>query len=270
MRLKERLSNDMYACGRLGLPRQIVLDGATYRLIKTFKHDFFAATGLYQKDADDIGDKIVVKLNRLAPFLGIPLAWLGRWLTRRETRLLAQLADLPNVPQNVKRFGNNGFAYRYIEGASLDEKPALPDDFFDQLENLLGQLHQRGVCYIDLNKRGNILLGADGKPHLIDFQISARIAAGWLGWLRRFLQRHDRYHLLKHKIRLRPDLVSDEQRKRYFQRTPAIWLHRYATKPLRNLRRWCLGQLYRRGILHPPADGDRTPENDPSRFVKRK
>lgn len=271
MRLKERLAHDMYACGQLGLPQDIFIAGQSYHLVKTFKHDFFAATGLYAPIDDKAsGDKIVLKLNRLTPFLGIPLAWLGRWLTRRETRLLEQLADIPNIPQHVRRFGCNGFVYRYIDGVSLDTKPTVPDTFFDRLEQLLEILHQRGVCYLDLNKRGNILLGTDGMPYLIDFQIATQITGRWLGWLRTFLQRHDQYHLLKHKVRLRPDLVLPAQRHQYFQRTPAIWLHRYATKPLRNLRRWFLGVLYQRGILHPPADNDRTPENDPTRFLKRK
>ncbi|MCS7271215.1 MAG: hypothetical protein NZ703_09025, partial [Gemmataceae bacterium] len=32
--------------------------------------------------------------------------------------------------------------------------------------------HRRGVAYVDLHKRENIIVGNDGQPYLVDFQIS--------------------------------------------------------------------------------------------------
>ena len=41
-----------------------------------------------------------------------------------------------------------------------------------QLHDLLREIHRRNVAYVDTNKPENILLGDDGRPYLIDFQIS--------------------------------------------------------------------------------------------------
>jgi hypothetical protein len=165
-----RLQNDMFACGSSGLPISIVCNGSAYRLEAVFKHDFFACTGRYI--SHETTERIVLKLSRIQPFCGIPLRWLGHFLRNRELKLLSLLQDIDVVPKELYPFGSNGLIYRYIEGHSLDEKPEIPDQFFNELKHLLKLLHDKNICYMDLNKRGNILLGTDKHPHLIDFQIS--------------------------------------------------------------------------------------------------
>ncbi|MFM8951864.1 MAG: hypothetical protein ACKOOF_02200 [Planctomycetaceae bacterium] len=70
------------------------------------------------------------------------------------------------------------------------------------------------MAHVDLHKRENILVDDDGRPHLIDFQISFalprsnRLAARLCGGLMRLLQRCDDYHLFKHRLRHRPDQIS--------------------------------------------------------------
>ncbi len=250
------------------MPSNAFIEGWHFVLRRTFKHDFFAATGLYASIDDNPPREIVLKISRTQSFFGLPLAWLGRWLKRREVRMLSYLQPLRCVPQWVGDHGQNGFAYRFIPGRSLDEKPDLPDAFFDDLKRLLHSVHKTGVCYVDFNKRGNILLGDDGKPYLIDFQISLRLDRPFWGRLRRMLQREDYYHLLKHKRRLRPDLLTDSERQLSGRPSTAIRLHRLLTVPLRTLRRRLLGVLYRRGVLTPDASLTPTPENDPARFSK--
>jgi hypothetical protein len=268
----KRLKTDLYACGKEGLPKDITLDRRQYRHIRTFKHDFFAATGCYEPIADNPPDSsgrsapVVLKINRTQPFCGIPLAWLGRGLSKREVQILTQLQDLDQVPRLAGSWGPNGFVYQYIEGRSLDERPPIPDGFFEDLETLLNQIHQRHICYIDLNKRGNILVGSDGRPYLIDFQIS-------MAWKRHgrmccLLQREDRYHLLKHKRRLRPDLLSPEQRKDSYRKSTWIRIHRAAAWPFRVLRRGIMRWLYKHGYLQGLIDPDSSPENNPNRFKR--
>jgi len=166
--LRERLSNDLYACGGAGLPQTAFLAGQQWILCHTYKHDFFAATGLY-KSSDEPTVHIVLKISRIQPFFGFPTGWIGRFLKRREYCLLKQLQSLDQVPRLIGEYGRNGFAYQFIEGRTLDEKPELPDNFFNNLKLLLHKIHQQGICYIDFNKRGNILLGADSRPYMIDF-----------------------------------------------------------------------------------------------------
>ena len=269
MMLRKRLENDLYACGRAGLPETVYLAGRQWRRICTFKHDFFAATGMYTvNDPAEQAERMVLKMGRMQPFFGVPLGWLGRFLRNREVRLLRQLKDIDQVPQLLGDFGRQGFAYRFIEGLSLDERPIVPNNFFDSLAVLLEKLHQRGICYIDMNKRGNILLGEDGRPYLIDFQISLVLDRPLCRGLCRYFQHEDHYHLLKHKRRFRPDLMTSEQRKLSRRISWPIRLHRLFTVPLRNLRRRLMAFLYRKGVLLCDGGDPRTPENDPSRYLR--
>lgn len=266
------VKNSLYACGQEGLPKTIFIASRQWTLTRTFKHDFYAATGLYRAVADPAApnsepERIVLKMGRIQPFFGIPIAWLGRYLKHREMRLLDQVQSLGQVPQQVGEYGRNGFAYRYIEGQTLDESPELPDTFFSDLKLLLHQIHTRGICYLDFNKRGNILIGRDKRPYLIDFQISMMLARPCCKWLCRMLQREDYYHLLKHKRRLRPDLLTESERKLSRHRSLLIRIHRFLTVPLRTVRRHLLDLLYRYKYLDYDDSFNPTPENDPARFA---
>lgn len=263
----KRLNNDMYACGRGGLPEVIYCSGLTWGLERTFKHDFFACTGLY--GCRDTGQKCVLKIGRVQSFLGISLAWSGHFLRSRELKILGKLDGIDQVPAVLGTFGRNGLIYEYIEGKSLDEQPALADDFFVLLEGLLDKLHERNVCYMDMNKRGNILVGRDGRPYLIDFQISLFLPGRFWAGLRRHFQKADRYHLLKHKRRLRGDLLTDSEREQSRRHGTLIGLHRAViANPFRKVRRAILRFLYRKRILIPPSQEISTPENDPRRFLR--
>jgi serine/threonine protein kinase len=110
---------------------------------------------------------------------------------------------------------------------------SLPAGFLDELEGLLQAVHERGVAYVDLEKPANILLGDDGRPHLVDFQISLRRPAS----LVRALQAEDRRHLLKHRKRLAPDTLTGAERAAIQQRSLPLRLHRLLTRPYFRLRR---------------------------------
>lgn len=94
----------------------------------------------------------------------------------------------------------------------------LNDTFFPLLQDILKQLHRRDIAYVDLNKAENIIVGDDGNPYLVDFQISFTLPRWWPGnslpmrVLLHILQRSDEYHLMKHFVRIRPDLLPPEQR----------------------------------------------------------
>ena len=260
----KRLRTDMFACGQAELPQEISCNGKSWQLEAIFKHDFFACTGSYISKQNK--DRIVLKISRLQSFLGIPCAWIGRFLRNREANILRQLQDLDQVPQMIKPFGRNGLVYCYIEGKTLDEKPSVPDKFFVQLHSLLETIHQRNIFYMDLNKRGNIILGEDKRPYIIDFQISMHLPAKWYNWLRKALQKEDFYHLLKHKRKLRPDLLSEQEIPFVTQPSFLIRFHRAIAYPFRIIRRSILRQMYRKNILSPDRSSNRSPENDPGRF----
>ena len=248
----DRVAYSMRALGRAGLPREFVVGGTTYRLLRTVKHDFFAATAFY---ADGAGRRVVLKISRTTDFAGVPLAWLGRWLCRREVRFYNRLADLPNVPKVLGTVGPTGFVHEYVAGRPLEKDRPVPDGFFAELQGLLEELHRRGLAYVDTNKPQNILLGDDGRPHLIDFQISwdlrelgDRAVNRW--WLRR-LQNEDLYHVLKHKRRMRPDEMTADEMERATRKSALIRFHRFVTRPYFLLRRRTFKRLRDTGRLLP-------------------
>jgi RIO-like serine/threonine protein kinase len=242
----------MRALGRRDLPETVWAGGSTYRLIRTVKHDFFAATGFYRSDD---GREAVLKLSRTEPFAGFSLAWVGRLLCRRELRFYNRLADVPNVPAVLGRVGSTGFLHEYIAGRPLSRDRPVPDGFFDRLQTLIAELHRRQIAYVDANKPQNILLGDDGDPYLIDFQISwdlIELYNTWLNrwWLRR-LQRADLYHVVKHKKRMRPDEMTEGDWDIVNRRSILIRLHRLVLKPYFKLRRRTFRRLRETGRLLP-------------------
>lgn len=227
------------------LPRTVKCAGGTYELVQVFKHDFFAATGLYSGSEG----LAVLKLGRTNPLLTLPMDWAGRFLARRELRLYEQLREVPGVPRVIGPAGKTGFMHVYVPGHPLGRREQVSDAFFDQLAALLNALHARHIAYVDLNKRENILVGDDGRPYLIDFQISLWLPpigwrAGWpVQWILRRFQDADRYHFLKHKRRLRPDLLTPTERQAAARVGGWIRLHRWLTRPLTELRRRVLRRL---------------------------
>ncbi len=235
----------LYALPAGELPARVACAGLEYELVEAFKHDFFAATGLY-KGAEGLA---VLKLGRASDLWLLPTRWIGRFLGDREAWMYQRLEDLPGVPRFLGRVGRNGLMHAFVPGHPLGRDERVSDAFFDQLAALLSAIHARNVAYVDLNKRQNILVGDDGRPYLIDFQISLFMPVGGsplgrLGrWLLRRFQQADWYHTLKHKRRLRPDLLTDAERARVERLSFWIRLHRALAGPFTRTRRRVLKRL---------------------------
>jgi hypothetical protein len=234
----------LWALGRADLPTRVEIAGHSYAWVRTFKHDFFAATGLY----DGPLGPAVVKFGRRASVLGLPAAWIGRHMVEHETRMLARLAGLHGVPPLLGRLGAHAFAHGFVAGHDLQRNERVNDEFFPRLAALISGMHARGVAYVDLEKRENIIVGDDGRPHLVDFQIAfywpdrsgGRTALA--RWFLSILHAADRYHLLKHWRRLRPDQLSAEI---LAEAGPPPWIvvHRAVFRPLIQVRRRLLEWL---------------------------
>jgi hypothetical protein len=117
------------------------------------------------------GARIICKFNRTEPVFGFPMTWLGRAFAVREAGFLRRLAQL-----------------RYV----------------------LDAIHACDMAYVDLHKRENIIVGRDGGPHLVDFQVSFGAWPHWPGNGRlvhlvvRQLQEMDDCHYRKHYARCLP------------------------------------------------------------------
>jgi serine/threonine protein kinase len=170
-------------------------------------------------------------------------------------RFYRALSDLPNVPPLIGKVGETGFAHAFAPGTPLSKDRPIPDSFFNELHQLMEELHRRNIAYVDTNKPQNILHGEDDHPHLIDFQISYDLVDLWNTpinrWILRRMQREDFYHLLKHKKSLRPDLMSPEEIAQSEKRSWIIKVHRAIATPFRKIRRRTLKRLRDSGQLLP-------------------
>jgi hypothetical protein len=240
------------ALGPDDMPERIELSDGEYRHVRTYKHDFFAATGLYEGPSG----LVILKLGRVVRFLGLPMVWLGRFLARREYEVYRAVDDLPGVPRCRGLWGETGFVHDFMVGHPLQRKEKVDAEFFPRLQELILQMHVRDIAYVDLEKRENILVDEQGRPGLIDFQISWRWPAGQKReGLRRLipdavgryilerLQRADLYHLRKHHRRHRREDLTAEEIAASYRTGILISLHRRFIRPLTLLRRAILKQL---------------------------
>ena len=141
---------------------------------------------------------------------------LARALLRRERRALERLEGLEGVPalEADPRWltaGQEGAApgagrvlvRSFVEGRALHEAEVLALDFFERLEELVGRMHARGVCHNDLHKEQNVVVGDDGWPALVDFQLASVHPSG--GRAFRVRCGDDLRHVAKHRRRYTRD-----------------------------------------------------------------
>jgi hypothetical protein len=218
------------------MPDNIELDGVKWKKLKAFKHDFFAATGLYE---NPVGAKLVLKIFRPYSYYGIPYGLLSRWQAAHEEKIYFRMQDSGHVPKWLGRYGKTGIMHEFIPGRDLNYKLPVSDGFFDQLEKILRTMHSMGMAYLDTNKPDNVLLGDDGKCYLIDFQITwvqPPFPLNILTWpLFHIFKNSDLYHLAKHKRKIFPETMSKEEFER--MRPWYLRLHRIIFTPIRKLRR---------------------------------
>ena len=232
----------LLALGKEPPPASIELGGSRYELERVFKHDFFAYTALYGGSAG----RIVLKIGRKASFFGLPLGWIGRINAWHESAVLSALDDLEIVPRFTGRWGRHGITHEFVEGHELERGERVPDDFFPLLAKGLEEIHRRGFAYVDLEKCENVLVGADGRPWLFDFQIAYRWPFTHGGdvwpvrWIRQRFQAGDRYHLTKLRLRTRPDLFTPEELAAARDKPFLVRLHGGLTRPITLLRRLVL------------------------------
>ncbi len=203
--------------GPRSFPSEIEISHKLYRYERVLKDDFFSINLLYRHSD---GEAYVLKLSDFR-FVG---GWLFRplacFISRHEYKVYQRVADLQGVPALGPRWGWRGYFHRFIEGQTLHEitpQGDLPENFFDELKEVIANVHMRKVLYVDLNKQGNIICSREGQPYLIDFQISLAFPREE-GWRKRLtsrifnrLIREDLYHLYKHKKSFQPEQMTEEE-----------------------------------------------------------
>lgn len=233
------------ALGKAEPPLEITVDGEVCQRVEIYKHDSWAATSLYSGKRG----LVIAKFNRQQRIGLISMRWLGYWLARHEATLLSRLQALHNIPRLLGpvyingRIASHAVARAYIPGHPMRDKEVLPATFFDELQSTLKEVHNRHIAYMDLHKRENIIVGDDGRPYLIDFQVSYLLPSGWwatltpLPWILKLFQKSDDYHCIKHIIRHSTMAPAEAKAKLTTARPLWIKLHRLVAVPIRELRR---------------------------------
>jgi len=224
-------------------PSHALLHGQEFRLDKVLKEDFFSVNVLYKNDQ---GEGQVLKLSDFRFLFGWMFRPLAMLISRREYRTYQRVAGIAGVPSLGPRYGRRGYFHRYIEGKTLFELPksfCFPEDFFERLTATVEKIHKRRVVHLDLQKRGNIILSCDGRPYVIDYQISLHFKRrkGWFGALLdrvfRALTREDIYHLNKHRKRFQRDQMTEEELSRAERSHLNQIFYSYVGTPYRKVKR---------------------------------
>jgi hypothetical protein len=184
------------------------------------------------------GADLVIKDFTPTPFLFRHLA--GRFLVWREWKAYRRLGGVAGIPQCRGRLGGLMLALEFIHARDLEtihhQGLSLPEDFFTRLSALVEQCHRRGVAHCDLKRAPNTLLGADGRPWIVDWGAAICREEFPVFPLHRIYRRFmedDRDAVTKLKLRFRPQCVSPAERERYARRSRPERLIRAARDRLR-------------------------------------
>lgn len=224
-------------------PEQINIGGQDCRFETILKEDFFSVNILYRSGA---GQGHVLKLSDFRFILGALLRPFATLMSRHEYRIFQRVAGIEGIPALGSRYGSRGYFHEYVDGETLaewDRSKPLPDDFFDQLSAIIRQIHVRGIFYADLNKRGNIIVGNDNRPHLIDFQICMHFRQRYSpfgGLSKRIFEkliREDIYHLYKLKRHFQPARLTAGESQLAQRSALGQGFNRFFGNPFRRVKR---------------------------------
>ncbi len=97
---------------------------------------------------------------------------LGKLFINSEYKALLKLKDNPSIAKNIKRISKYTISFDYIEGKALKyfDNMSIEKNFFLELENNINLIHKKNIVHLDLRNLGNIIVGKNGYPYIIDFQ----------------------------------------------------------------------------------------------------
>jgi serine/threonine protein kinase len=161
-------------------------------LVRVLKTDALGCVELVR-----VGDELAVRRRALGGRVPGSRA-VARLLLAREARALGALAGTPGIAALRALARDHGELLRdFVPGVPLCRSKSLPRDFFERLEELVRAVHERGVCHNDLHKEANVLVGTDGYPALVDFQLASVHARRGRSFAVR--AREDLRHVWKHR-----------------------------------------------------------------------
>ena len=137
-------------------------------------------------------------------------------LVIREVRSLKKLDGVTGVPHLYHVYNRLCFLVESVNGiaASQMQKDTLDNTFFERMNKILDDVHEKGVTHCDLRSAGNTLITEDHQPWLVDFVASIHQSSRWniIGrWVFDQFVEADYGAVLKLKKRLAPELLTKEE-----------------------------------------------------------
>jgi hypothetical protein len=134
----------------------------------------------------------------------------GRFLLGREVRALQRLQGIAGIPDRAFRVDAFAMAARFVPGRTLArvDGAQVTTPYLVALENLLQQVHARGLVHLDTRGGGNLLMLPDGAPGIIDFH--AALSTRWMPvGLRRWFNGMDMSGVYKKWLQWQPDTLGE-------------------------------------------------------------
>lgn len=133
----------------------------------------------------------------------------GWWTVWHECRVVRRLRGIDGVPEDAFRLDRYAWVCRFITGEQLRAMETEHEwgSFFEKLEAVVEEIHQRGVVHLDLRNARNILVGLRNEPYVLDFQ-----SAFFTGWMppsiREALEKIDLSGVYKHWLKRAPESLG--------------------------------------------------------------
>src|SRR6202167_1347039 len=181
--------------------------GGRWKSGVVLKRDLFSTVerGRFQTDGGEV-DAVLRRLDQV-PWWSRGLAIL---LFRRERRALATAGQLGIAPPLLFA-GRHALVRGWIDGVPLHiAKPHGDAGYFRSAKAVLRTLHRTGMSHNDLAKEQNWLYGG-GRAYLTDFLLASCFHSD--STLFRIARYEDLRHLLKHKRRYAPEVLTSAERR---------------------------------------------------------
>lgn len=190
----------------------------TRKLIESNTVQYYRTAGGTRPDLRvvDVEDKkIIVKDFKKSDFLFRVIV--GPILIRREFGALRNLLGVTGIPELVCKMDRFALAMEHISGTSLEhiESGVLTEDFYQNLHKVIDDMHSRGIAHCDLRSRGNVMLGDDGMPYVVDFAACVYRGRGinpFIKWLFNQFVLADNNAILRIKQRISPELMTEQDK----------------------------------------------------------
>ncbi len=115
---------------------------------------------------EDENNRLVIKIPHGAGLV----KYIHTLTIRHEYEAYKKLYGFSGCPKCYGLVDNKYLVLDFIDGHPIrKQQPVNHAAYFDELFNLIGEMHQLQVTHIDLKKKDNLLVTHDDKPCMIDF-----------------------------------------------------------------------------------------------------